>query len=112
MQPPSDFVRQLRATMLEKGWKQKHLAAHLRVNQGTVSTWLRGGVCKDEAEDHVEIQYVDDMLAEAEAQGLHSPITIAAHCSILNSFQPHAFTFSTWGYGYPGMGVPGQGFMM
>jgi hypothetical protein len=32
--------------------------------------------------DHVEIQYVDDMLAEAEAQGLHSPITIAAHCSM------------------------------
>ena len=50
MQPPSEFGRQLRATMVEKGWKQKHLAAHLRVRQGTISTWLRGGVCKHEAE--------------------------------------------------------------
>ena len=50
LEEPSDFVRQLRATMVEKGWKQNHLAAHLRVTQGTISTWLRGGVCKHEAE--------------------------------------------------------------
>ena len=38
MQPPSDFVRQLRATRLENGWQQKHLAAQLQVPQGTMST--------------------------------------------------------------------------
>ena len=50
-EPPSEFVRQLRAAMVEKGWKSEKLGAHLRVNPRTVRFWLSGETqCSNEAE--------------------------------------------------------------
>ena len=47
----SDFVRQLKAKMAAEGWNQTELAAHARVDRGSLNKWLRGQQqCRIEAE--------------------------------------------------------------
>ena len=48
MKAPRDQVAQrIKAARVERGWKQKHLAAEVRVEPITVSRWERGATTPD-----------------------------------------------------------------
>jgi transcriptional regulator with XRE-family HTH domain len=48
MKPPkAEVAAKIKSARVEKGWKQKHLAAEVRVEPITVSRWERGATTPD-----------------------------------------------------------------